>query len=106
VKQHHLQLDPGGTRLTELAARAGITHQSMSELVSVLERRGYLERRADPVDGRARIVCLTDKAKQMLRLALKEGAVIEADWDQRLADAGLQGPVFESIRKPGFRRWA
>ncbi len=45
-------LDPGGTRLTELAARAGITHQSMSELVSVLERRGYLERRADPADDR------------------------------------------------------
>ncbi len=44
-------LDPGGTRLTELAARAGITHQSMSELVSVLERRGYLERRADPADA-------------------------------------------------------
>jgi DNA-binding MarR family transcriptional regulator len=92
-------LDPGGTRLTELAARAGITHQSMSELVSVLERRGYLERRADPADGRARIVCLTDKGKQMLRQALKEGAVIETDWNQRLADAGLQGPVFESIRK-------
>lgn len=36
-------LGPGGTRLTELAARAGITHQSMSELVSVLEQRGYLD---------------------------------------------------------------
>jgi len=92
-------LDPGGTRLTELAARAGIAHQSMSELVSVLERRGYLERRADPADGRARIVCLTGKGRQLLRLALKEGAVIEADWNQRLADAGLRGPVFESIRK-------
>jgi DNA-binding MarR family transcriptional regulator len=71
----------------------------MSELVSVLERRGYLERRADPADGRARIVCLTGKGKQMLRRALKESAVIEADWNQRLAGAGLQGPVFESFRK-------
>src|SRR5579859_3907403 len=47
-------LDPGGTRLTELAARARITHQSMSELISVLQQRGYLERRPDPGDRRAR----------------------------------------------------
>src|SRR6266511_3487665 len=37
-------IDPEGTRLTVLAARAGMTHQSMSELVQVLEGRGYLER--------------------------------------------------------------
>ena len=52
-------LDPGGTRLTDLAARARITRQSMSELVSVLEQRGYLERQPDPADRRARIVRLT-----------------------------------------------
>src|SRR6266536_1561176 len=86
-------LDPGGTRLPELAARAGITHQSMSELVSVLERRGYLQRRADPADGRARIVCLTGKGRQMLRQALKEGAVIEADWNQRLAGQQPKPPA-------------
>lgn len=43
-----------GLRLTEMAARAGITVQSMGELVDDLETKGYLERRADPTDRRAK----------------------------------------------------
>src|SRR6187402_3130497 len=42
-----------GTRLTELARRARITKQSMGELVRELEALGYVERAADPADGRA-----------------------------------------------------
>ena len=37
-------IDPGGTRLSNLAARADMTHESMSELVATLERRGWVER--------------------------------------------------------------
>jgi DNA-binding MarR family transcriptional regulator len=99
---HHVvfeNLDPAGTRLTELAARAGITHQSMSELVSVLEQRGYLERLTDPGDGRARIVRLTGKGRRMTRRAMKEIAAIEAEWSERLGDAGLQGEIVGSISK-------
>ena len=99
---HHVvfeNLDPGGTRLTELAVRSGVTHQSMSELVSVLEQRGYLERRPDPGDGRARIVRLTDKGKRMARRAVKEMAAIEAEWTERLAGAGLNGDIVESLSK-------
>ena len=90
-------LDPGGTRLTELAARAGITHQSMSELVSVLEQRGYVERRPDPGDGRARIVRLTPTGRQMARRAIKEMAAIEAEWRQRLARDGLKGDIVTAL---------
>src|ERR671915_193976 len=49
-------IDPEGTRLTVLAARAGMTHQSMGEVVDVLVRRGYLKRVTDPTDGRAKLV--------------------------------------------------
>jgi DNA-binding MarR family transcriptional regulator len=37
-------IDRDGTRLTELAARADMTHQSMGELIDTLEQRGYVER--------------------------------------------------------------
>jgi DNA-binding MarR family transcriptional regulator len=57
----------------------------MSELVSVLEQRGYLERRPDPSDGRARLVCLTPVGRQMSRRAITEMAAIETEWRQRLA---------------------
>ena len=92
-------LDPGGTRLTELAARAGITRQSMSELVSALEQRGYLERRVDPADRRARIVCLTRTGRQMARRALHEMTAIEADWRESLASTGVTGDIVGSISK-------
>jgi DNA-binding MarR family transcriptional regulator len=90
-------LDPGGTRLTELAARARITHQSMSELISVLQQRGYLERRPDPGDRRARIVCLTPTGRKMIRQSIKEIAAIEAEWRSRLARNGLRGDIVAAL---------
>jgi len=50
-----------GLRLTDLAAFAGMTAQSMSELVDELERRDYVERRPDPTDRRAKRIHLTEK---------------------------------------------
>jgi DNA-binding MarR family transcriptional regulator len=50
-----------GLRLTDLATFAGITAQSMSELVDDLERKGYVERRPDPTDRRAKRIHLTEK---------------------------------------------
>jgi DNA-binding MarR family transcriptional regulator len=73
-------IDRGGTRLTVLAARAGMAHPSMNGLVNVLEQRGYVERRSDPSDGRARLVCLTEKGRQAVRDALAATAEIEAEW--------------------------
>jgi DNA-binding MarR family transcriptional regulator len=73
-------LDPQGTRLSELAARAQVTHQSMSELYASLEKAGYVERRPDPADGRAKLVCLTPLGRRMLRFAVGEIAAIETTW--------------------------
>src|SRR5437879_5426747 len=58
VFQH---MRPQGRRLTELAELAQMTKQSMGFLVDYLEERGYVERRPDPLDRRAKIVCYTDK---------------------------------------------
>ena len=92
-------LDPGGTRLTDLAARVGITHQSMSELVSVLEQAGYLERCPDPSDRRARIVRLTPAGRQVVHRAIREMAAIEDEWRTRLAREGLTGDIVAALTK-------
>lgn len=93
-------LDPDGTRLTELAARAQMTHQSMSELVAGLEVRGYVERQADPSDRRARLVRLTPRGRQMLQAALPIIDSIEDGWLRQLGDdaADLRSALAQALR--------
>ena len=86
-------IDPHGTRLTVLAARAGITHQAMGQLVAELEERGIVERVADPSDGRARLVRLTAAGRDVVRAAVREIAAIEDKWSRRWRAAGLEGDV-------------
>lgn len=95
-------IDPEGTRLTTLAGRAGMTHQSMGELVQMLERRGYLERRADPFDGRVSLVRLTAKGRRAVRQAVEEIARIEAAWLARFERAGLDADL-PAVLEAGLR---
>lgn len=52
-------LDVEGTRLTELARRASMSKQAMSELVEQCAELGLIDRKADPSDRRARIIMFT-----------------------------------------------
>lgn len=59
-------LDRDGTRLTAIAARAGMTKPSMMELIGQAEAPGLVVRRPDPDDGRARIVFFTPAGLKLL----------------------------------------
>jgi DNA-binding MarR family transcriptional regulator len=74
----------GGTRLTDLAAWAGMTRPSMAQLVDELEADGLLERRPDPTDGRAKLVHLTPAGWDAIRAGRAIIARIEADYADRL----------------------
>lgn len=52
-------LDLGGTRLTELAARANMSKQAMADLVAQCEAWGLVRKEADTRDGRAKIIRYT-----------------------------------------------
>lgn len=78
VFQH---MDPGGTRLTELAERAQITKQSMGYLVDYLSRAGYVERTADNRDGRAILVRLTARGDDVTRAARESLGRLEREWE-------------------------
>jgi DNA-binding MarR family transcriptional regulator len=52
-----------GLRMGELAQRARLSKQAMTELVRRLERDGLVERRPDPSDGRASVVFLTERSR-------------------------------------------
>lgn len=51
-----------GIRLTDLAARAGVSKQAMSELVNDLVEKGYFSKEPDPTDGRAKLICWSERA--------------------------------------------
>lgn len=81
IREAHLQvfgvIDWSGTRLTDLAARANMTRPSMAELVDELQRTGFLERRPDPSDGRAKLIYLTRKGRRLMAEALRAVGDIE-----------------------------
>jgi DNA-binding MarR family transcriptional regulator len=77
---------------TDLAARAQLSLATASELVSDLQQLGYLERRADGTDRRAKLIFPTSRGRQALDDAGDRVAQIEQHWSQivgpkRFADA-------------------
>lgn len=76
-------IDPDGSRLTDLAERARMTKQSVGEVASDLETRGYVERVPDPNDGRAKIIRLTERGREAQAIGQALIDDLERDWGQR-----------------------
>jgi DNA-binding MarR family transcriptional regulator len=56
----------GPTRLTTLAAAERVSQPSMSQLIQRLERQGLVVRVADPGDGRATLIDITDAGRTLI----------------------------------------
>jgi DNA-binding MarR family transcriptional regulator len=69
-----------GMRLTELASLAGLTKQSVGEIVDDLTGLGYLERCPDPTDKRAKLIRLTKKGEAAQAVGFRLFAKLEEDW--------------------------
>src|SRR5882757_5892496 len=69
-----------GMRLTELASLAGLTKQSVGEIVDDLATLGYLERYPDPTDRRAKLIRLTEMGLGAQRIGFSLFAELEEDW--------------------------
>jgi DNA-binding MarR family transcriptional regulator len=75
---------PQGARPTELAARRGISKQAVNYLLGELERLGYLERRADPDDGRSKRIALTRRGELAAHTIRDAVGEVERDWETQL----------------------
>lgn len=75
----HLDLD--GTRLTDLAQKAGMSKQAMGDLVDQCEAWDLVTREPDPRDARARVVRFTPTG--LLWLAAFKDAVAQAEAEFR-----------------------
>jgi DNA-binding MarR family transcriptional regulator len=83
-------LDYEGTRLTDLADRSRMTKQAVGELVDHLVGLGYVERRPDPRDGRAKLVVPTERGRQAKDAAHECLMEIDAEWTERLGEERME----------------
>jgi len=78
------RLNRDGIRVTDIAEQAGVTKQTAGALVDELEANGYVTRRPDPADARARLVILTDRGEKLCATVASELTKIEAEWRDHL----------------------
>jgi DNA-binding MarR family transcriptional regulator len=71
-------LDEDGIRATELARLSGRHKQIIGRIVDELEDLGYVERRPDPEDRRAKLIFPTERGLDQVRLGDEIVAEIEA----------------------------
>lgn len=94
IKPNHsavfAQLGASGARLTDLAAGAGMTPQAMGEMIDELESLGYVIRKPDPHDRRAKLIMLTDKGREALAAGERTIVGLEQDIVAVLGERGHQ----------------
>ncbi|MBA3595311.1 MAG: winged helix-turn-helix transcriptional regulator [Polaromonas sp.] len=72
----------GGSRLTDLAASAGMSKQAMGDLVDQCEAWGLVTREPDPHDKRARMVMFTESGLHWLQAFRTAVSQAEAEFRQ------------------------
>jgi DNA-binding MarR family transcriptional regulator len=87
----------GGIRPSELARLLGVEPSTATRHVQELQRRGLVEKHADPSDGRSCVVELTDEGRSTLRrfrqARFELFDEIVADWDEASVAALTDGLV-------------
>ena len=79
-----IYVEDQGSTLTELAAKARMTKPAMKELVDEMEASGYVVRRPDPKDGRAKLIFTTEKGERMIDRGRALITEIESEWERRI----------------------
>jgi len=80
-------VDENGTRISDIAKRAGMTKQATGQLVAEFVELGYIKLVPDPNDGRAKIARYTAKGKRLLH------AIVASIEETDTAVANAIGPA-------------
>lgn len=96
-------LDEKGTRLTDIAERAGMHKQAVGQLVKECEQTGYVERRSDPEDGRAQLICFTKRGDQLIQAMGDIHKRAEAEFREIIGDEDME-PFKRALKKVASAR--
>ena len=87
-------LAAGGLYASDLADRLRVSRQAVAQAVAALERHAYVVRGAHPSDARARIIELTPKGRDALRVMRANALDVERRWRKSLGEQR-----FEELRE-------
>jgi len=82
-------IDGAGARSIDLATRCGITPQAAGQIVNELERLGYLKRKPDTEDKRAKRLILTARGRKLCVDAARLSGVIDEQIAAAVGEAAL-----------------
>lgn len=83
-------LAAGGLHASDLAERLGVTRQAVAQGVAELDRNGYVTRIPNPADARTRIIELTPRGRQALRVMRSNALDQERRWEEVLGERRLR----------------
>jgi len=83
-------IDREGTRPSELARRAGMTRQSMTQALDGLHRMGYVDVTDDPEHGRAKVATLTKPGAAALRDGLRAALAVHQQWSDAIGERKMR----------------
>src|SRR6516225_7054955 len=87
----------GGLHASDLADQLRVSRQAVAQGIAALERHGYVTRVPDPADARARIIELTPRGRQALRVMRSNTLDLEKRWEQVLGERRL-GELRDSLQ--------
>jgi DNA-binding MarR family transcriptional regulator len=79
-------LASGGLHASDLADRLRVSRQAVAQAVAALERHHYVVRGPHPSDARARIIELTPRGRQALRVMRSNALEVEKRWRNILGE--------------------
>jgi DNA-binding MarR family transcriptional regulator len=79
-------LATGGLHASDLADRLRVSRQAVAQAVAALERHDYVVREPHPSDARVRIIELTAKGRDALRVMRSNALDVEKRWRHDLGE--------------------
>jgi DNA-binding MarR family transcriptional regulator len=90
LRPSHMRLlsltPPAGMRVTDLAARVGMSKQALGEFVATLQRAGLVEVAVDERDRRVRLVRPTPAGRRLQRIVESAIADTEQQWRDEVGE--------------------
>jgi DNA-binding MarR family transcriptional regulator len=101
-----VRISEGDATTADVAAHLGVSKQAAGQLVAQLVDRGYVLRRPDPGDARARLLALTDRGRACTEAAEAAARGTVEQWRSQLSPAAFDRlqSALETITAPGRLR--